>query len=365
MGDIVAARANLPAHLQAAVVDEACEEFSGGVQSGFPVISLRGSTWRVRQGGEEQVYVDDNDDAIQAVEIVLIRSNERPSKTYYEGKYKEGDTAKPQCWSANGIKPDTEVDSPVNAACQSCPMNAWGSRTTDAGQKTRACQDVRRCAVIFSHELEALSRGEKKLSELPIALLRIPPASLNPLKDYVEQKLKPKAIAPYMLATRVGFDTSVSYPKLTFKGARFLSETEFGAVEELRDSDIVRRILDTAAEHADAGTTEEGGDAASSDSNAKPEVPQPAPAPASTANTEEAHFSEEIAPAPVEPQRAAAVEEDAIAAAPPPAPAAAPEQPPKPSTKKVAAPSPKPAPVIESPETGETDFEDMLSSILD
>ena len=363
MQDLVAAKANLPAHLQAAVVDDACEEFSGGVQSGFPVISLRGGTWRVRQGGEEQVYVDDNDDAIQSVEVVLIRSNERPSKTYYKGKYKEGDTGKPQCWSANGIKPDTEVDAPVNAACQSCPMNVWGSRITDNGQKTRACQDVRRCAVIFAHELEALSAGTKKLSELPVALLRIPPASLNPLKDYVEQKLKPKAIAPYMLATRIGFDTTVSFPKLTFKGSRFLSETEFGAVEELRDSDIVRRILDTSAEHADAGTTEGGSEAASSDSNAKAETPAPAPAPASTANTEEVHFSEEIAPAPPEPQRAAALEEEAIAAAPPPAPAAVVPTP-TPTAKKVAE-SKEPVVVVESPDSADTDFEGMLSSILD
>ena len=356
--DLVAARANLPAHLQAASqAQEENKEFSGGVHSGFPIISYRGRTWRVRQGGEEQVYLDDDDNAVQSVELILVQSSEFLAKTYYKGKYVEGDTAKPNCWSANGLKPDSDVPNAVNAACQSCPMNVWGSKTTDEGKKTRACQDVRRCVVLFLHELEAFAAGEKKLEDLPLMLLRIPPASLNPLKEYAEIKLAPKGLSPYMLSTKVGFDTDVSFPKLTFKPGRFLNETEFGAVEELRDSDAVRRILDTSAEHATGGTTDDDSDEASSESNAKAEASESAPPEAS--NTEEQHFSEstdDIAPAP-EPKRAAAVEEDAIAPAP--------EQPPKPKPAKAKAETSEvKEPAGESPAASD-DIDDMLSSILD
>ena len=143
--DVAVARANLPAHLQGASEQMAGnKEFSGGVHSGFPIVSYRGRTWRVRQSGEEQVYLDENDDAVQSIEIVLIQSNELLSKTYYKGKYTEGDSAKPDCWSASGLKPDLDVPNPVNASCQSCPMNVWGSKTTDEGKKKPAPQPRRR-----------------------------------------------------------------------------------------------------------------------------------------------------------------------------------------------------------------------------
>lgn len=356
--DITVARANLPAHLQGASEQmEGNKEFSGGVHSGFPIISYRGRTWRVRQGGEEQVYLDDAGDAVQSIEIILVQSNELLSKTYYKGKYVEGDKAKPDCWSASGIKPDTDVPNPINAACQSCPMNVWGSKVTDEGKKTRACQDVRRCVVVFLHELEDFAAGNKPLDEVTAMLMRIPPASLNPLKEYATMILAPKGLAPYMLSTKVGFDTEVSFPKLSFKPSRFLSAIEFGAVEELRDSDAVRRVLDTSAEHATEGTTGDGSNAGSSESNAKPDTPEPAPSGAS-ANTEEQYsepVADEIAPAP-EPKRAVAVEEQAIAPAP--------EQPPKPKAAKLEAESKKEATVTESP--GEdAALDDMLSSILD
>jgi hypothetical protein len=397
--EVIVPVANLPAHLQAVVgSSEAAKEYTEGVQTGFPIISYRGKTWRVRQSGEEQVYLDDNNDAVQTIEVVLVKSNERLSKTYYKGKYTEGDKSKPECWSATGVSPEPDVPNPVNAACQSCPMNVWGSRITEQGNKTRACQDVRRVGVVFQHELEAFEHGEKKLEEVPVMLLRIPPASLNPLKDYVQKVLDPKGLPPFVLSTKIGFDTDASFPKLTFGPGRFLTATEFSAVEGFRESDMVKRILDTSAEHAEAGTTEDGGEAASSASTANAETPKSAPAEASP-NTEEQHFSEavELAPAPAPAPAAAPAPAPAPAAAPAPAVAPAPvataptevvadtiaaapqraaaveeeaaaetiEQPPAPKAEKPKAAKSEVAPApIQSP-SGDGDIDDMLASILD
>lgn len=357
--EVALAKQNLPAHLRQQVDQDALKEFSGGVQAGFPVISYRGKVWRVKISGDEQVYVDDDGDAIQNIEVVLIKSNPKLSKTYYKGKYSEGDNSKPQCWSSDGVRPDSDVPNPVNSLCDSCPMNVWGSRTTDEGKKTKACQDVRRCAVVFKHELEAVAAEEKELDEIPVMLLRIPPASLNPLKDYAERILAPKGAAPYMLITKIGFDTDASYPRLVFKGARWLSEDEFGAVEELRDSEVVRRILSTSAEHVTEGSTDDDSDESSSDHAAKEEASESAP---SGASAEELAFSteededEEIA---APPKRAAAVEEDAAEVI---------EQPPKPKAKKKAKAkksSKKSKPKVESPDEEDEDIDAMLSSILD
>ena len=353
--DVTVAKVNLPAHLQKAQKEET-KEFSGGVQSGFPVLSYRGKVWRVKSGGEEQVYVNpETGDAIQTIEGVLIRSNPTLAKTHYEGKYKEGDTGKPKCWSSNGVRPDADVPHPINSLCASCPMNVWGSRTTDEGKKMKACQDVRRATFIFRHELEALVAGEKEIEDVPVMLLRVPPASLNPLKDYAV-RLDGMGASPFYLYTKVGFDTDASFPKLTFKGAQWLDENEFGAIEELRDSDVVQRILDTSAEHADGGITEEGDEEASSESTAKAEAPESAP-PEASAQDEEEEYSEPVEDEIAPPKRAAAVEEAA----------AEPEQPPKPKPvkKAKAKKSKKSEPKVESPDEGTEEIDDMLSSILD
>jgi len=242
--------AKLPAHLQGQA--DATDEFAGGVQSGFPVISYRGRVWRVKEGGEEHVHVDDEGDAVSSIEIVLVKSNERPAKIHYDKQYEDGDEGKPRCWSPDGIKPDSDVDNPISDSCQNCPMNVWGSRTTENGKKSRACSDVRRVAVMFEHKI-----GEDDAAP---ALLRIPPASLNPLKEYVTKVLKPKGVQPYMLVTKVGFDNDADYPKLTFKPSRFLSEDEFNEIVALRESEDVQRIVQSATEYSSEGTTAEGGD---------------------------------------------------------------------------------------------------------
>jgi hypothetical protein len=376
----------LPAHLQGLIGNtEAFDEFAGGVTSGFPIISYRGRTWRVRKGGEEQVYLNDQGEAYQSIEVCLIKSNVMPSKTYYEEKYNEGDNAPPRCWSADGIKPDVNVVNPIHPVCASCPKNAWGSKISENGNKTRACADVRRVAVAFKHELEQFAAGERKFEDVTVLLLRIPPASLNPLKDYAEKVLKPKGIPPFVLITKVGFDTQVSYPKLTFKAVRFLNAVEADAVVALRESTTVKRILNESLEHGAGESTEGGSDAATSPAPAQAEAPASA-SPASSKSSkkkskltpveeEELNFSESVVegtvevpgaqPAPV-PARPAAVEsqaaglfeeeqeEEVIAPAPAPAqPAAA---------AKPAAAKPAPAP---TPKAADDDFEAMLSSILD
>lgn len=361
--------AGLPAHLQGVVDDVDTDEFSGGVTSGFPVISYKGRVWRVRKGGEEEVYLNEEQEAVQSIDVVLLKSNPMPSKVYYKDKYAEGDSGPPECWSADGVKPDSQVASPVHPVCQGCPNNEWGSKITDTGQKTRACADVRRIAVAFRYQLEEVAAGQRKVDDVDVLLLRIPPATLNPLKDYVEKVLKPKSVTPWMLITKVGFDTEVAYPKLTFKGLRFLSEDEFNAATQLRDGEDARRILNEALENSSAeGTTDDDGEVSGANAQAPAEASVKAPSATKLQPVEEEElaFSEEtedIAPAPA---RAAAVEAEAETTediAPAPAPAKK-----KAGTKKKKAAS-KPA---ESPATqaiaaaaGEEDYEAMLDSILE
>lgn len=374
---VAATVSGLPAHLQKHITQEAFDEFSGGVTSGFPIISYRGRTWRIRKGGEEQAYLNEEGEAIQSIEVVLLKSNPLPSKVFYEERFSEGDQSPPRCWSANGIKPDLAVVDPISPTCGACPNNVWGSKITENGAKTRACADVRRCAVSFKHQLEEVEAGSRDIKDVDVLLLRIPPATLNPLKDYVEKILKPKGVPPYVLVTKIGFDVEVAYPKLTFKGLRFLTEVEVETAVNLREGEDARRILNESLENIQpdndaAGITANGDDVSGANLASTP-AETPAKAPAASPKlqpVEEELFSEpveDIAPAPA---RAAAVEADAEKVveavpdeiAPPPTvtPPVAESPAAKPATKPAEAPQ-KPT----SPAAADPDFDAMLTSILE
>lgn len=387
-------------------------ELAGGVTAGFPIISYRGKVWRVRKSGTEQNYLDANNDAVQSIEVVFVKANPRPSKSYYDKAFEEGSTEAPRCWSTDGLVPDASVVDPISPQCAGCPKNAWGSgRPTPSGKKSRACADVRRMAVAFSHEIE--DKGEKAT----LFLMRVPPASLNPLKDYAEKILQPRGIYPFAVVTRIGFDPTTAHPKLTFKAARFINEEEAAAIVALRSSEDCRRILAEATEYADAGTTAaaESGSAAadataapaSAASTKKRRAPTARPAEVEEATLPEEATAEEAAAEEASEEGALTIEDlDAaaatpaadeddteIAAAPPPKaakpvaakpaapkpaavakpaakPAAARPAPaiarPAPAAPKPAKAAPKPAPVaVPAAAAAESDdFEGMLDTIL-
>lgn len=365
MGNVVKVNEQLPAIFRgtdAGVFDE----FSHGVTAGFPVISYRGKVWRVKQGGEEQVYLNEQKEAVQSIEVVLVRSNPNLAKIFYEGAYTEGDNSPPRCWSANGVTPDVGVQKPIAKACATCPNNVWGSKITPAGKKTRACADHRRMAVAFRHDVEA--RAEDPNHEVPMFLLRTPPASLNPLKDYIEGVLKPKGVPPYAVFTRVGFDPDASHPQLTFRGVQFLNDDQAAVVMELRESEATKRILAEAQEYSGAGTTEEGEQSEAAAPAAEARTQQSAPAPSTKkaaaprpveleeANSYEAETTDDIAPA-------AGVTIDAESEIAAPA-AAAPAKRKATAKPKAAAAKPAAAPAPAAAKA-EQSFDDMLNSLLE
>lgn len=326
--------AKLPAsisRLLAAASQATAKELTGGVQSGFGILSYKGKVWSHRKGGVTVQFLDDDGNAMPSLDLILVRSSPTPAKTFYEIAYEDGSNAQPRCWSGDGLKPDAAVPHPVSKGCQSCPNNVWGSKVTPAGKKTRACSDVRRLAVV------SLSDLDEKGGEATPVLLRVPPASLNPLKDYGEKQLDPKGIPYFAVVTRVGFNPQAAHPQLTFRAVRFLTEVQADAVLALRESADVKRILAVAEEFAGApdGEVAEGaGVAAGSTAAAVPAVVAPK-SPSAAKSKVRAASEEEAGLDILSPEAPQAVVEDPLAIGEPEAPA-----------PKVAAPAPlrKPAP---------------------
>lgn len=70
-----------------------------------------------------------------------------PAREYYDRPYNENDKSPPACYSFDGEAPHENVKSPCSSACETCPMNEWGS----SGQSNaKACKEGARLALIKS-----------------------------------------------------------------------------------------------------------------------------------------------------------------------------------------------------------------------
>ncbi len=230
----------LPAHLQGAAAVHN-DELAGGVSSGYPVLSFKGKTWSLREGGSSSIIMkpDDEDEVASSLEVVILKANPHLSKVYYESGYTEGSDAKPTCYSHNGIAPAADAERPQCATCAMCPHNAWGSRISENGSKGKACSDSRRVAVAAAGDIAR-----------PM-LLRIPAATLKDLAGYAQMLTQRNA--PYQaVVTKIGFDPTVAHPKLTFKAVRWLDADEYAEVQSVMETETVRQIVGAEAAPARA-----------------------------------------------------------------------------------------------------------------
>ena len=221
-------------------VGEMADDLSAGVAGGFAILSFRGSKWRIKSGGEETLITDANEEAKPSVELIFLRASSDVSKVYYDHKFVEGSDDPPTCMSVNGILPDADVAKPQAASCAACEYSQWGSRMTDDGRKAKACQDSRRVAVVPMGDIENEQYGGPML-------LRVPAASLNDLKTY-GLGMKNKGFPYNTIITRVGFDPDASYPKLTFKPIRRITQEEAVEMAEHYKAERIDVILTQADE---------------------------------------------------------------------------------------------------------------------
>jgi hypothetical protein len=237
---------NLPAHLQGAVTD-VNTDLSTGVTGGFAVLSIKGKVFHIVENKERTlIETPDTGHPAQSLDMVIVKANPAISKTYYPDGYSDDAAAKPSCYSNNGHHPELDSEAPQSKTCAACPMNVYGSRIGEGGQKGKACSDARRIAVA--------GLGDYGTA----VLLRVPPTSLKALASYSDMLNKRRA--PYQaVVTRISFDFSLAYPSLTFKAVDWLPADDYKEVLELSASSVVSQICaidghtgyDAGAEAAD------------------------------------------------------------------------------------------------------------------
>lgn len=236
-------RAQLPADLAALFSAVGDDDLSGGVGIGFPSLSIKGKVFHLKRGGEKTLITNpaDHETPAAALDVVILKANPNLSKQYYESGYVEGSDDKPTCYSDDGVAPAADAESPQAQRCATCPHAIWGSKITQDGKKSKECQDSRRIAVAPLGDLN------------DAMLLRVPAASLKPLKLYGDE-IKRRGLKYFAIGTRIGFDYSVAHPLLTYKPLGALPETMLRQVAAMINSELVTAILGMSPEVQDEFT---------------------------------------------------------------------------------------------------------------
>jgi hypothetical protein len=220
VSEITLFKNGLPSYLKNITLDEDTRAVAGS--SSNKRISIRGGAFRMIVDGEEIVVSDD-----RHIPVVIVRMAHKPSRTFYEGAYKEGEKVAPACWSTDGEKPDAGVESPQSSACMTCPQNIKGSGSGDS----RACRFSQRLAVVLANDLEG-----------DIYQLVLPATSIFgkgeknkwPFLAYVKF-LAGHGVPIGAAVTEMRFDAKAAVPTLTFRPLEPLQEEQYDVIRARGD----------------------------------------------------------------------------------------------------------------------------------
>lgn len=211
--------ARIQANKEAGIKSAIAEALSGG--QSIPHISKRASRFRLVNGGVETVVGIDLD-------VIIVGTNPSTSKVYFDKPYdSDAENQAPACQSADGRKPDPDVENPVCDSCLSCPMNVLGSKMTPSGAKSKKCGDYRYLAVVPASDPTQVYQYQVSITEM------------KGLREYIT-KLANYNIPPEYVVTHLSFDDSTSYPKTVFSQGQFINEKAIDIVTALQQTDEVK-----------------------------------------------------------------------------------------------------------------------------
>jgi hypothetical protein len=211
-----------------------------GVSSSFSLIGIKGKVWSLRHKGETYYFTREDDGTpLPYIDVVILGENPHISKTYYpQGTYTEDSANQPTCSSLNGDVPDPGVAIPQSPTCRTCKRNVW-TTIAETGRPGKECKDGKRLAVLL---MPAMT---EKLLNAPLneaVMLRIPPASLRPLKSYSDGLVHRGVHNPAAVITRVSFSREKQF-EMKFDLLQPLTNDEVPFIKELMGDSQTHTIL--------------------------------------------------------------------------------------------------------------------------
>jgi len=208
-------------------------------------ISIKGNAWREYINGKEVRVAEE-----RALNVVII--NAAPLNRMFFPPYKEGEVAKPICWTSDTQKPDEAVPAESRQAnkCMDCPQNIKGS-----GQgESRACRFQQRIAVMLEGNLD---KGEVYQVTLPsTSIFGDGERGKWPLQAF-GRHLKAHNAHAISIVTEMRLDLNSPTPKVTFNHVRQLSTPELQACLAMRDHADTIRAITLNVSQFDAGNKDD------------------------------------------------------------------------------------------------------------
>jgi len=227
----------VPAFAKKGEVAAVAKALAGGGGGGSGKrISIKGGVFRLIADGKEVAAIED-----RYLDVVIVNAASKISRTFYMKAYDPDSPAGPDCWSADGDKPDPSAVDKQSDTCASCPQNVKGSGMGDS----RACRFSQRIAVVLANDIE----GDVLQLSLPAqSIFGKEEGDNRPLQAY-SRWLIAQSIGPDMVVTRMKFDTKAQSPKLFFKPMRWLTDDEHETcVRQGQTDDATKAITMTVAQ---------------------------------------------------------------------------------------------------------------------
>lgn len=226
----------VPAHIAARIAARKSDGTTSSTMSAlvsgdgfpFPRVSIRAGRYRLVDEGVETVVG-------VSMDVVIVGVNPSVSKIFYGKPFDPSATdMRPDCFSHDGMKPDPSVTTPVSNSCTTCPNNVLGSKVTPTGAKSKLCADQRHLAVVPAGDPSK------------IYALTVPVSGMKALREYFKELQNYNMIVEEVV-TELGFDETVSYPKITFKRKGFVSEKALPAIDNIVQGNDVKEVTRTVA----------------------------------------------------------------------------------------------------------------------
>ena len=315
----------VPAHIAAFFEDKSNDNIVD--RSTVPTLAYGGKRWTITIAGEKTPLVkkdDDGDDVPLAImRVIILDFAKERGRAYYEGAYDPAKVSAPLCWSDDGKKPHSSIETPQHKTCDGCPMAAKGSKITDNNKAGYACTQHRMLAVV----------PPTKLDVIPALRLKIAITSdwdkdnkENEAKDWYAFKqyidyLRSRGIKnTAAVITKIKFDGGTDYPKLLFQAGGWVSpETLVRAVEISREEETQKLLGGSWTPAGADGKPVSKNVPADEDDE---EGPTPAPAKKAKAQPTPVDDDDDDQPAPVKKAKAPVDDDDDEAPAPAPKPKA-------------------------------------------
>jgi len=227
---------NVPSFAKKGELSALAKSLTGGAGGGGGKrVSIKGGVFRLMVDGKEVAAIEE-----RFLDVVMVNAAPKIGRTFYMKAYDSENPAGPDCWSADGEKPDATAATPQSDRCATCQQNVKGS----GNGESRACRFSQRLAVVLASDME----GDVLQLQLPAtSIFGREEGDNRPLQAYA-RFLAAQNVSPEMLVTRMKFDTKSEAPKLHFKPMRWLTTEEYeSAVLQGNTEEAKRAVTMTVA----------------------------------------------------------------------------------------------------------------------